>query len=613
MSKVVDYDKTSDDPEKKRGGKINLLAAPDDEEEEEEGGDTILDPEAAEKVFDKYKLLLDFQKRIDDHYDFCKRLGLPCKFLITYDSFKHLHDRLGSRLQEFYVVIDEFQSVFLDSYFKSETELSLVDYLSDCENLMFLSATPMLEEYLARMDEFKDLPFYKLVWPENYVEKAFIRRKEVKSLFTDIGRIIQDYKKDKFPIKVLPDGSVHQSKELVIFCNSVTTITQIIKRNKLRPEEVNVICSKTSANETKLRNAGIKGGVGKIPLRGAPHKMFTFCTRTTYLGADFYSTCASTIILSDANIDSLALDIALDLPQIIGRQRLPENVFKNEATIFYRLKGDKKLTEERFFKRVAKKVKSTETLLRGYTGLPEDTKPEFRKTFKRSIKAFNYKNDYIGISNKTGEPQKNKLVMIAEERAWKVSQVDYQDNITVTRTLKETCGDDMVGAYKSPEELEVAQFMIELDKDKVFTRRMQLYCDFRDAHSGDQRILMILRGRLSDVRLENYYNYYGSARIKSLKYRNDLLVEGIKDKIKSDPLAEKIYLCFVVGGKYTLKDIKEKLKVIYADLGIYKSPKAKDLLEYFYSKDCKIGKDRAHGYELTGFRRQENIIEPYSE
>lgn len=50
--------------------------------------------------------------------------------------------------------------------------------------------------------------------------------------------------------------------------------------------------------------------------------MFTFCTRTVYLGADFYSLCARSFIFSDSNIDSLAVDISEDLPQILGRQRL---------------------------------------------------------------------------------------------------------------------------------------------------------------------------------------------------------------------------------------------------------------------------------------------------
>ena len=64
--------------------------------------------------------------------------------------------------------------------------------------------------------------------------------------------------------------------------------------------------------------------------------MFTFCTRTVYLGADFYSDNARSFILSDANIDCLAVDISLDLPQILGRQRSLTNPWKDSAEFYFK-------------------------------------------------------------------------------------------------------------------------------------------------------------------------------------------------------------------------------------------------------------------------------------
>lgn len=94
--------------------------------------------------------------------------------------------------------------------------------------------------------------------------------------------------------------------------------------------------------------------------------MFTFCTRTTYLGADFYSDNARSVILSDANVDCLAVDISLDLPQILGRQRLTENPWKNSAEFYYKSLTDKnknKMTEEKFNAVIAEKKRMTESLL----------------------------------------------------------------------------------------------------------------------------------------------------------------------------------------------------------------------------------------------------------
>ena len=71
--------------------------------------------------------------------------------------------------------------------------------------------------------------------------------------------------------------------------------------------------------------------------------MFTFCTRTVYLGADFYSTNARSFIFSDANIDCLSVDISMDLEQILGRQRLIENPWKDYAKVFIRTLSKKNI------------------------------------------------------------------------------------------------------------------------------------------------------------------------------------------------------------------------------------------------------------------------------
>ena len=103
-----------------------------------------------------------------------------------------------------------------------------------------------------------------------------------------------------------------------------------------------------------------------MPVQGEINKMFTFCTRTTYLGADFYSTNAFTIICSDCNIKTLVIDISLDLPQIVGRQRLKENVFRNEVLFLYKAntKADATInkTQEEFDEMIKEKKEETNRL-----------------------------------------------------------------------------------------------------------------------------------------------------------------------------------------------------------------------------------------------------------
>ena len=81
------------------------------------------------------------------------------------------------------------------------------------------------------------------------------------------------------------------AKEAVFYINDVSVIKNIIKKNCLKADEVNIICSSKSENIKKLnelsREVGEKFMIGDIPGKGEPHKMFTFCTSTVYIGADF--------------------------------------------------------------------------------------------------------------------------------------------------------------------------------------------------------------------------------------------------------------------------------------------------------------------------------------
>ncbi|MBR2246816.1 MAG: hypothetical protein IJ880_07330, partial [Bacilli bacterium] len=139
--------------------------------------------------------------------------------------------------------------------------------------------------------------------------------------------------------------------------------------------------------------------------------MFTFCTRTVYLGADFYSTNARTFIISDANTETLAVDISLDLPQILGRQRLEENPWKNSAEFYYKpLVESKKrgMTKKIFLERIEKKVAQTDALLRSIENSKGDIEAQQAQAENclKLAKLLNYRDDYISVNRvPTGEKE----------------------------------------------------------------------------------------------------------------------------------------------------------------------------------------------------------------
>ena len=110
------------------------------------------------------------KRRVQSYINSCICNGIPAKILVTYDSFRLIKDAIkelevqGISIKDFRVVVDEWQAIFVDSTFKSDTELEFVYQLQDLQKVCFVSATPYIEEYLNELDEFKDLPYYELDW-----------------------------------------------------------------------------------------------------------------------------------------------------------------------------------------------------------------------------------------------------------------------------------------------------------------------------------------------------------------------------------------------------------------------------------------------------------------
>lgn len=195
------------------------------------------------------------------------------KILVSYDSLPKVA-RCIAEPSEWRVVADEFQYLLSDGTFKSEVEMRLLAQLQSFDYVTYLSATPIIDTYLEQIDEFKDIPYYEMHWQG--VEKVKVIRLRSKRPIDSAIEIINSFKRGAFP-RIKDNGKVLLSKECVIFLNSVDNIVKLIDYTKLNPDEVNIIVGNSSDNDTKI--AKLDGGFerGRIPLKGEPHKMFTFC------------------------------------------------------------------------------------------------------------------------------------------------------------------------------------------------------------------------------------------------------------------------------------------------------------------------------------------------
>lgn len=556
-----------------------------------------------ENRIENFKGAKSFKQRVKDHIENC--LGpfgdAPVKFMVTYDSSNLVVDVLRelNMLDKFTFVIDEFQSIFLDAYFKADIEFDFVDNLQGCKNVLYLSATPMLDKYLDKLPEFKDLPFYEIIWPESAIEKIVIKRKQVKYLGQVCQDIINDYLSGRYPYKLF-NNSLALSKEAVFFFNSISDIIRILKKTQLKPELVNIICANDPENKAKLNKLG--HSIGKIPLKGEPNKMFTFCTKTSYIGADFYSDCASTYIFADPNLEHLALDISLDLPQIVGRQRDRNNPFKNDVTIFYKTtREDMKLDRKSFDKKQEKRRLRSKTLLSLFKRGTLEEKEVLLDKIISDIKVSKYAKDFVGVSEKTNTPMYNKFIEIANERAWEVSQEDYQDSINVTRAIAEA-GFGLEEKEVLNEKEKIAQDFLDnhFYTTGFFHEKMRMYCEFMDKYSGDPEIEFIIYNLIKDERFRTYYRLFGTPGCSAAKYMYKPLLNKVYDLSKEDQLRQAIYTNFKAGNRLTKKDIKSKLSDIHRDLGITRKAKATDLKLYFKLKPITlyINSKSENGFEL---------------
>ena len=557
---------------------------------------TNLDAEELDKKFmdNNSEIYKRLYREIEEYCISRSINGLPCKILVTYDSYRIVKDILEKldRFYTFYTVVDEFQSILHDSRFKSDTELKFLEYLKQSPTAYFVSATPMMDEYLEMLNEFKDLPYYELDWgsaDSSRVIKPELDVFVMRAVGEKASEVIQKYLSGDFEsIVVLRNGIPTRvvSDEAVFYVNSVNHITSIIKKNNLTPEQCNILCSDTSDNLKKIqRRLGKKFKIGEVPLKGVKPKMFTFCTRTVYLGADFYSLCARSFIFSDSNIDSLAVDISEDLPQILGRQRLFDNPWKNSATFYYRSTANYREMKAEDFKRIIEsKKKDTENLLKAFDSAPNDTKYTLAKNYQYVAKSANYKENYVAVNkihtpddNIILKPVPNNLVLVNEIRAFKIQQIDYKDRFTVFSTVYNTLTpDDIVNQ-------EVSEFLKVYTGLTTIYDKLKLLCEYGLSEDAIQVVL----GQINDSdEIKSYYTSLSPDRLRSLSYNSTKIKKELGIATFNQELLESsIYLEFKIGDKLALSIIKDRLEYLYNSIGYNKTPKAKDLENYFNVKE----------------------------
>ena len=292
----------------------------------------------------------------------------------------------------------------------------------------------------------------------------------------------------------------------------------------------------------------------------------------------------------------------LTLPQIVGRQRNRNNPFKNNIVIFYRTIRKTEIESYELFKEKQNDRKSaTNILLSEFDKMSIEGKQKYLQKLESDIKLSKYENDYVSISKKTREPVYNSFIEISQERAWEVSQKDYQDKISVTKSLESLTSN--ISEYRSEIEKKVNDFLLyNFNTTKIFKHKMKMYCGFMD-YLGEckEEGSDIFYYKTKDPRFRKYYNFYGTSGCKAISYEEKDLEQGMINSSRELDISPIIYSKFKVGDRVIPGEVKVILQKIYQENGITSKAKATDLGRYFNLKRTKItlpNKKTKEGFRL---------------
>ena len=502
----------------------------------------------------------------------------PAKILVTLDSVGKVLSVLESCsiIDKFLFVVDEFQCLMGDAIFKGTVDMNfLVNIDNRARRICYLSATPIPEIYLDYIPQLANLPYYKLQWDPAVIEEPTLKVRQMKKGENAVKlctELIQKYRNNGYFERKIIQGNVVYSREACIFLNEVKSIIRIIEKNNLLPEEVTILCSESKSSE--LPKGFTIGGL--CTDRNNPiNKTFTFCTKASFEGVDFYSTNASTYIFIDGGKEWLSLDVAIDLSQILGRQRLDSNPFRHDATLYYKTVPNP-VTEVEFRQKQSEMEQTTKERLDMYDASQEQSKKWLVDLHLKISPEEKFVSDYVDVIQENGQSTLgfNYLVMAAKWNQWYQRRYYYSNSHQLISGIQSA-----LGIGRKPVEVRDFEswYNNASDKDKLAG-----YADFRNKYP--QYDEWIFQNPFIDLRFHQWYATLGYSTLKRVNFKEDKVINIYNEYCVQDLIKTACINAFEVGKIYSLKDVKNMLQQIYDHAGFSgKTAKATDLGKYLCS------------------------------
>ena len=507
------------------------------------------------------------------------------KIITTYDSFKYVRETVEEMglLDDFRIVVDEQQNIIKDSAFKGNTIRTLLNELNGLNRVIYISATPTPKKFNDEIPLLKDIETIELNWNKDDLRKINFSQISLspKETYTDIIRRYKEkFDSEGYFKKKVINGKEYFSKELCIYVSNIEIIIHIIKALGLTNENCDVICSENDKTRKKLYDKTRRLGEKKSGFKpakpkqiGEPHKTYTFITRCSYEGADFYSTNSTSIILSNPSVDCMSIDISIDLNQIIGRERLESNVFRDDIILY--TYTPKKTVFNSFADMREKKLSLSNELLEFYQNTTQN-----QDLFIKSLK-MDFSTDYIEL-DENNKPLISELRMLAEDYSENVRLEQFKGEKYIFKTFNES---DYTNKLKDDDIETLNQFYNRFYYQFSFADRLELLCTFLDNNTNLKRAL-----EYNSNLPQNYFYYYetlGTKILKACMYREDNILQRINILKAENKIRELVFTSFKIGDEIEVNQAKKTLNDIYNNLGLSKKAKSTDLKNYFNLTEFK--------------------------
>ena len=248
------------------------------------------------------------------------------------------------------------------------------------------------------------------------------------------------------------------------------------------------------------------------------------------------------------------------------------------------------MTRDDFDRIVFEKIEKTKDLLSVIDRLDNGAdelriKQALIEKYERDAKGNNYKNDYVAVNRHLGKspvPVFNNLVMVSEQRAYDIQQVDFRDRFMVFNALQKTDYNYDITSDVITESLAI------FDNLPTFSEKMKALCTDEFFSEATKQIIL----KSIPIQFEMFYRVIGPENIAKFGYQKSKLVEEYQRIIKNENLDELVKAAildkFKVGEKYPLNVIKSELKSIFEAFGYESSSKATALKDYFEVKEVRM-------------------------